>query len=1207
MAADAWCRPDLAGWYIFTSAAIGQELKFVDKVTDYLTRPTRRKVRLIWIPFPDIDFPQNCTTLEVNSPYGEPTTSGVTRINLGSNVKLTIRQHNPIHYSDDSGVFQIANAAANIGVQVAPAAGILKVDNDPRISIPAFSGAVGSFVCPLSLTRKWVWRFGCDLRYFGHREPAGKTLACLRFPIFDLAPPDPLDNPSLKLMMTLSPFDGCAKATDWVSSMVFLENTAVSSIPSFFRTVTGNAVKIAPRENISRLRFLPSPNRLNNPDDQNAPSDVYNEAVYLTPEGPYRLRFDNDESFGELLCGLFGTEKIRMANGDILNFEPLHPAFFSKQTVAGNAEAGETALLQDLDCRFTTSWVKVARMSPDEKSLGDDADSQSFGYYAQANSSPYYGYSGSTPQQAIDPVTLMVMDAWVSRLSASAALPAVPMVPFSGIDAVGDDGDNSPNRDISLDIFVGLENEVLSPVRRARMPARKFGPTFLLPDVNGSPRIEDKGKPKSGPPGRERLGLTPQGMLAFINDEPGDDQGRWVELVMSKSNLVANDQHPVSPYLSFTAARNDPSDSNLNRSPLDPVLVNGMMASQLFLVISDPAHIGNFNSLVSIDGFTFDLDIVDWDQEPGTVLIFKFLQRSVKALAADTSSWSQPAAFNGNQEKVQIVQEYINRYIDGAQQAFKGHKHPDLSRFCACVEDETWNGILALNVRLDAARMPKEIVGLMGGMDKPLRGHHVQITVNQVKADGQLDIDNSALYGLIQYPLITGPMPAIAAKSLNSIQENGQDFDYKVTNIEVAFENGSISNFQCSVALTIQQLFGRRMVVRENSLPTIELHGKFQTRNGKNLFSFENPDTACFTNPTDTPDNPRRVVDRIRISDAVFSTISATALEEVPGNQDVKASFSLSGGIAFIADILNLDLFGYGGGRDNSDLAFSDLCLDVAFQVNESGEQVQDPPKKVTFNPAGLSFNRTDTAGDGNALRPGSLPASLPFELNAFRYDPNGLTANKMGGKPVHIKFDTPENSGTRNGEDVTTPAPHYALDFILPLGSLGALSSVHVALDAHITIGWGPSPVMKDWDAVGMSVQLPELTPGFKGMSLQGVLKTIFGSANLLHMKYDKGPGSDWLYAMAFNNVQLSLFGIGLPPGVMLDLFLFADVGGDTGSKSNLGWLLAYSGKKSEQKAFLKKTAADGVRRSGTIAQAVETFARKEALKSLPDRAGKE
>jgi hypothetical protein len=1204
-AADAWCKPDLAGWYIFTSEAIERESKFADNATDYLARKTCKDVRIIWIPFPDIDVSKKSVTLEVANPYGKPTTSGVSQIILG-NVKLSIGRDNPIYYNDDLGVFQIANKNRNFAVQVAQATEILKADDEPRISIPVFSEAVGSVLCPLSFTRKWIWRFGCELRYFCSQEPPSKKLTTLRFPIFDLASPDPLGNPSLKLMMTLSPFDVCSRATDWVSSMVFLKNTTVSSIPSFFRTVTGTQVKISPQENISRLRFLPSPKEQNNPDDQNGLFDTFNEDVYLTLDGPYNLTYENDEPSGELLCGLFGTEKIRMANGDILHFEPLHPAFFKLKAVSSNDKAGEKALLQDLDARMTTSWVSVAHISPKDKPLGDDADSENLGYYAQANSSPYFGSSKSVQHKANDPATLMVMDAWVSRLSASSALPAVPMVPFSGIDAVGDSGQKSPNRDISFNIIVRLENEVLSPVRRTRMPARKSGPTFLVPNIDGSPRIEEKEIPKSGGQGKESKGLTPQGILAFINDEAGNDRGRWVELVLSKSNIVSDDENHISPYLSFTAAQTDPSASNKYRPPLDPVFVNGMMASQLFLVITDPAHIGKFNSLVSIDGFTFDLDIVDWDKKPGTVLIFKFHQQSIKTLAADTASWSQPLDFNGNQEKVKLVQQYIANYIDGAEQALNSKKHPDLSRFCQCVEDENWNGILALNVPVDATEMPKEIVGLMGGMDKPLKGHHVQIEVNQIKGDGPIDLDNSSLYGLIQYPLITGPTAAIPAKDLDSIQqENSPDVDYKVTNIEVAFENGSISNFHCSVALIIQKLFGRKMIVRNHSSSIIELHGKFQTQNGSNIFSFENPDTTFLTNPTDTPDNPRRVVDRVRISDAVFSTISTTAVEDITGNQDVKARFSLKGGIAFIADILKMDLFGYGGGKDNSDLAFSDLCLDVDFRINKAGEQVKDPPKKVTFNPASLSFSQAKAGGDENAARPGSLPASLPFELNAFKYDPDGLTANKMGGKPVHIKFDTSNDSKTKNYDDLTTPAPQYALEFILPLGSLGSLSSVHVALDAHITVGWGPSPVMKDWDAVSMSVQLPELTPGFKGMSLQGVLKTVFGSANLLHMK--KGGENNWLYALAFNNVQLSLFGIGLPPGIMLDLFLFADVNSDTGSKSNLGWLLAYSGDNKEQKSLLKETVSNGIQFSGTIEQAVDSFAKKETIKSLPNTSKRE
>ena len=101
-----------------------------------------------------------------------------------------------------------------------------------------------------------------------------------------------------------------------------------------------------------------------------------------------------------------------------------------------------------------------------------------------------------------------------------------------------------------------------------------------------------------------------------------------------------------------------------------------------------------------------------------------------------------------------------------------------------------------------------------------------------------------------------------------------------------------------------------------------------------------------------------------------------------------------------------------------------------------------------------------------------------------------------------------------------------------MPLGTLGSLSTVGASLDAGLVLGWGPSETVPQDDAAAVWVRLPALTPGVAGYSLQGVLKTSFGDGNLLRFERN-GRG---VHALLFNNVALKLFGITLPPGVVLD-----------------------------------------------------------------------
>lgn len=1181
-AVNVWNNPIYSGIYVFCPEPVNDATAFVHAVTDYLSKSIhKKKARLFWCPFPNEDIIRNSVTGRVDDAYGNPRTAGDIALNL-FNVALVIQSGCHIIYDDKSGSIVFTNTDKHIVVKVSPSSDVLNTLGR-RAALSLFSSAAGTVTSPLSLTRKWVWRFGCDLRYFSTSARSESKLLNYRFPVLNLAMPDQSGHPFLRLSLTLSPFDFRSEVSDWMSTLRFTGNN--SSVLTYFRTVSGAPIRFSPIENNSGFRFALFPT---------TPDSTPDDDVYLTLDGLFTIVSEGEEC--DLLCGLSGMEKIRIRSGDLMSFKPCQPAFFETSKDFSNQSLhGKTSLLDSLDGRCTTAWPGGILEEKLNKSNGISTTS-GLGYYTQSERSPFH-YK-PVPTKGKGPATLMVSDALFSELTTASPLPHVPMVPYAGIDAIGEQGEQSNNKDIKLAVFTDLENRILGPTRRSLMLRSVAGPRYHTPKdgVLAPHEIKSLSAKKDVSP--EKKGLTPQGLPVIISNEPGVNYGRWVELILSKSNAASDGW----PYLSFTSAV--PEKSAPSRNPLDQLLQDMMQTDQLFLVISDSTHIGYFNSKVSLDGFTFDLKLGDRENDtPGSILIFKFHTGSVASLVADIATWSRPGDFNAHRET--DIQEFLKKYITAAEQAQASH--PGLSRFCDCIEDENWNGILALNTAIDATGIPKEIIGLMGGMDQPLRGHHLQITINQITSDGTFALDENSLCGLIQYPLINAP------KETSGIQMNNDDtaipFDFNVTNFEATFENGLLSGIDCSVDLTIEKLFGRRMVTENVASSVIALNGRFQTRDGQNIFLFNNQKNLIFVNPESAQSDPvrRRVVKKVTIFDATFNTVSTDAKEEPPGSQEIKARFSLTGSMAFNSDIQKMDLFGYGGERAETDLPFSDLYLDIETTLTHDGRRIGE--KRMRFNPGNLTFDPLPDSAARSPLRNNSLPACLPFRLNGFKFDENGLTANKLSGKPVHIKFDT-AGEREKNFDDLTTPAPYYALDFILPLGTLGALSSVHVAFDAHITVGWGPSPVVKDEDAVSMSVQLPELTPGFKGMSLQGVLKTTFGSASMLHMPFKKDGKLRRLYALAFNNVQLSLFGIGLPPGVMLDLFLFADVNSSTGGKSNLGWLLAYSGNENPKDKSKRKVMRDvaSKRRIPTpgIRQAADELLQSRTVSSIMKKTGK-
>jgi hypothetical protein len=313
------------------------------------------------------------------------------------------------------------------------------------------------------------------------------------------------------------------------------------------------------------------------------------------------------------------------------------------------------------------------------------------------------------------------------------------------------------------------------------------------------------------------------------------------------------------------------------------------------------------------------------------------------------------------------------------------------------------------------------------------------------------------------------------------------------------------------------------------------------------------------------PAGATRVLERIEFANASLVPVSSQPAGTPPVGTEIQARFALGGQLWFAPEPFpgagGLDLFSFGTGTGGG-LQFSNLTVNIQFTLDSQGA-MQPGSKTVAFDWTALKVSPSPAA-----IRSESLLYTLPLQLSAF-VSGNPLQTASGGASPLHAlqlegkggSFGSPALPGgspqlAPAGYPYVTATPEYALQLDLPLGSLGSLSDVHVGLMARLFLGWGPSPLVPGSDAAAVLVQLPQLSAGYGGFDLQGILRTTFGDANLLKVDLDTGP----VYAVLFNNVKLSVLGYAFPPGYVIDFLLFGGnpAGGGPMNTNNLAWFLA-------------------------------------------------
>lgn len=984
--------------------------------------------------------------------------------------------------------------------------------------------SVGGFRTRLGLDfQTLVTDFGCGMRYGVDHGADG--VAALDFPLYAL-PSSPQTAPGFILhlhpLLPVTPQHTRFSLDFGDASPVNAYQAAAATLrASSYLTTTGRSITLAPcsPQHSAGIDAPPGFAFCVNPPTASSPGA---DGLYLAPLGLHRVTAidtvagSSDIHAAQWMCGLSGLEYLDLHVADLLAFEPGMPAFMPFEPSQDAA----------LDHTCTTAWLRypVTPATP--------------GYFGQPSASVYFG-------SVVDGAFAQPVQARLATLSAAAT--PFPMPPYG---LTGSNGQGGQNASLGASI-ARLEAGALTGLRHARLTSASPGPIFgpsasLLEahDATLTPTAE-----------------TPQGFLVRLNT--GADAGSWKEVEFAQS--------PDQPGQRLALCGGG--------SPgiVPKAIATQLMQDQLFMVISDASALGSFANEIAIEGFNFRLavgsgGVVD---DSSTILIFKYNSKmALQDLALNPGLWAASDVFVTDAAN---TLDQIRRALAAAAPSSPsvaggdGTKADPFAHFRSIAADPGWTGLIALNCEIDGNGMPLDLQMLLGGIDGQLFAHHFGVQSNRLThSDGYASIDESSLFGVISYPSKEHPKPP---------PDTQDDFAYVLEQLTVVLLNSNILDFTAMVGLTVNRLFGRSVTLMPaNGSPpdnTLSIPGHYQLQDGIATVTFVSGHPFCYQFPA--LNGAARVLQQVLFNSAALTPVSGGAASpSLSGDaaQQVRSRFSLAGAMWFnsapFAGAAGFDLFSFGTApltAIGNGLAFDGLAVDIVTTLDASGGA-----GSTTVSGDLSAFSCSATR---QAIRHSSLLAGMPLQLSRFISVEQGYSAASRGATAVHVLqlepseaasasspflgAGSPQLSAASTAPNVTQ-TPQYGLEFDLPLGSLGALSNASVGLMAKLVIGWGASSLVPDTDAAAVMVQLPQAFAGYGSFQLQGILKTVFGAANLLMVELDDGSTT---YALLFNNVQLSVMGYNFPAGRVIDFLLFAGgasadgVVGDDKSSRNVAWFL--------------------------------------------------
>lgn len=835
-----------------------------------------------------------------------------------------------------------------------------------------------------------------------------------------------------------------------------------------------------------------------------------------------------------LLCGLAGTEAItftpQLADhpGDQLRFSPGAPAYAPGFVPGSPAPAATGPLLTSV---YQTAWVNVVSGSATARAP--------IRYLAQPEGASLY-----TPDQAGDGPASPFLSYFATAAGSLSAAPALtfPLVPYGGPAAW------APATQAVRQQF---ERQVLSPSRKAAI-AQALAPQLGAAAAQYRARrqqLRAVGQPEAAP---LYYSTSPQGLYLEVDQA----SGLWNRLQLAQNQvqeLVNNQPTQVTYSLEFDQPGAD--------------LQSALQTNQLFLVISasrkaadgswvlgsfatgSPPSVPAINTM-SIEGWPFQFALPSLDPNGlfRNVLIFKFRSgASLLDLVQDPSQWTTPAPFNFTDATGSLgtLPAWLQNYLQSG--ATRGQTDADYARFAQVVTDPAWQGILGLNVDIGQQDFPEGLQGLLAGIDLTrFSAHHFGIDSNRVEAGAQpgtLQMQHtSSLFGLIDYEdRVFEALDYSLDKYRQQAPLTSADYGFTVLSLKVLFRNSKIANYSSYLALTINRLFGEK-VLADNRQNLLLFAGSYEDHNGQPVYAFNSLPAGGASANGYLLQMQSPVFRSATVLKASFNTLVARTAD----SQLVHSVFALWGYLDLHA-LPGLDLLSYGsdvaagaGAAPAGGLSFANLYIDLSFPL------ATPAAASYAFDISQVSFDLSQSQA-----RLSSLASRFPVQLT-------GLVAGTKTDSPAtqgYLNVDLPSLAAARRQPSVS--GPWYGLQFNLNMGTLGALAGP-LGFNATLLVAWtiGGSGVL-------VGLKLPGVNPQAPMFSLQGILRLNISSLLLTQAApaATDEPAADQpvAYLLKINNIALKFLALSFPPGGSVNFFLFGNPAA-TASPQSLGWFAAYA-----------------------------------------------
>lgn len=608
----------------------------------------------------------------------------------------------------------------------------------------------------------------------------------------------------------------------------------------------------------------------------------------------------------------------------------------------------------------------------------------------------------------------------------------------------------------------------------------------------------EKWSDRRGQAGRRSSGKrwisTPSGQLALLNGNT------FEEIQLARS---------IGPDGSYIPLR--------FRNP-DQALTGAFLDAGLLLVAANSRHLSGFDCEAYIGEWKCRIETGAQSRygDYKNIMIVKGRKGSLynpngESLFANPMLWtgkddfSSPVTEEGSSpDKGQqlILSQWLMDYCRKAEGY--GENDEYFGNWNRLVKDPSWQGVLFLNVSLEAGLIPASLQPILEGIDTPdnFCYHHVGFTISPVEQkDGVVSQrDAASFFGLIYYK-----DNAVVENNVTTVLPGGSgDYEFKLLVLRVLFENSVVKKFESYAQLTINELFGCRVAsdIRGCKNNTMLLEGTFQVRDGVSTYLLKNTAEGRFF-----------------FSGGVLRYVG---MKKSVMEQD--GSFSLDGCIAFEEQEKSgkqIDIFSFGGPADSEAKGLEFTTLAVT-QGAENGRWRMDYGR-LTFNPA------------SSEARQGSLCQEFGLNYKGFLCEEGTKKPEDYG----YQKLENPAGLRTLNEK------PWFGLQYSILAGSLGELAG-KAGIKAELLMAW-------NIDGEGyLGVILPGSGADF--LNLQGVLKISYGKARLV---LDRN-GS---FLLILPDISLKLLNIvSIPPAGTTRFFLFGRKG-----DGSLGWYAAY--KKKEEK----------------------------------------